>query len=98
MRERYLGLHLPYEDGGAACAARLARLGELVAGSLDLDEVLRIAGTARVPAQRAAPPAAAPSSPGGGEAGGAGSEAPGGEARVRIAVARDAAFCFYYHE
>ena len=81
--ERHLGLHMP-EDGSVP-NDYLARLARLIEAHVDLDGVMEVAAQARVPAcASSAPPAPQPPPP--------------GTPRVRIGVARDAAFCFYYHE
>lgn len=89
--ERHLGLHMPGDDDVPANLP--GALAELVAAHIDLDALLALAATAQLPAaeqtveegSRAAAEAAAPA------------PAPGGSP-VRIAVARDAAFCFYYQD
>lgn len=81
VRERHLGLTTPAETGAAE--ARIARIAEAVRGSVDLDKVLAAAATA-------APLAAEDVAMARTEAGS------GGGPRVRIAVARDTAFGFYY--
>ncbi len=73
--ERHLGLTTPAESG--ELAARIARIGEIVGASVDLDALRAIAASA----PPLAPPPAAPAVP-----------APD----LRIAIARDRAFGFYY--
>ena len=100
--ERYLGLHLPGKP--SAPPALLGRLAALVSTHLDLDALLALAATAEVPAPKpgkgagAAPPPAKQEEEGGAEQQEGGSEKPAAAGGVRIAVARDAAFCFYYQE
>ncbi len=73
--ERHLGLTTPAESG--ALEAMIARIGEIVGGSVDLDALERLGGQAPdlAPLRRPAP-APAPD--------------------LRIAIARDQAFGFYY--
>ena len=80
--ERHLGLHMPEE--GSVPDDYLARLAGLMEAHVDLDGVLQVAGQARVRPSSASSDPQPPPPP----------EVP----RVRIGVARDAAFCFYYHE
>jgi cobyrinic acid a,c-diamide synthase len=82
--ERHLGL-MPSNEARAA-SEKIATIADVVARQLDLDRLLAIASQA--PALTAQPaPAAAP----------APAPLPGEEGtRIRIAVARDAAFGFYY--
>lgn len=74
--ERHLGLVPANEMGGAG--ERIARIADTVSRQVDLDRLLAIARTARVP-EAPAVPAAAPAN-----------------TDVRIGVARDPAFGFYY--
>jgi cobyrinic acid a,c-diamide synthase len=91
LKERHLGLTTPGDM--AALQERLAAIGARVAEGVDLRRLREIASKA---------PALAPAGAKGGEtAAGRGSHdgqpASGGRRPdVRIAVARDAAFCFYY--
>lgn len=80
--ERHLGLHLP---GDATVPAGLTdALADLVSTHVDMDALLELARSAEVPpAPEDQLQLAAP--------------APAAPA-VRIAVAQDAAFCFYYHD
>ena len=81
VRERHLGLTTPAETGAAE--ARIARIAEAVRGSVDLDKVLAAAATAVPLAAEDVAMARSETGSGGGP-------------RVRIAVARDTAFGFYY--
>eukprot|EP00887_Chlorella_sp_A99_P000875 scaffold5.g875.t1 len=101
MPERHHGLHMPGED--SIPPDLVASLAELVGTHVDLDALLEVAATARVPPAPATavgedetgappPPLAAEGSAESADSGA------GGAPRVRIAVARDAAFCFYYHD
>ncbi|MCC7457620.1 MAG: cobyrinate a,c-diamide synthase [Nitrospira sp.] len=83
LSERHLGL-MPCAEVGDA-DARVAEIGRIVAAQVDLDRVCRLAGSAGVlPAEVAgAPPV---------EVAGASPPRP----RVRIGIARDRAFGFYY--
>jgi cobyrinic acid a,c-diamide synthase len=74
--ERHLGL-MPSNEARAA-NDKIARIGAIVGGQVNLDRVLEIA---RATAPLPAPPMAAPRAAG---------------EKVRIAIARDAAFGFYY--
>ena len=85
-------------------ADHVESLAALVAAHVDLDALLELARSAEVPPP---PPGSLelPGAPPPGSAGGdaAAAAAGGGPAaaaapRVRIAVAKDAAFCFYYHD
>lgn len=80
LRERHLGLHRPCDKD--VPTDHSARLGSLIQKHLDLDQLLQVAGRAKVPPPP--PPVLPPTPP----------EGP----PVRIAVAKDAAFCFYYAE
>lgn len=98
--ERHLGLHMPADDG--VPHNLVALLAALVAAHVDLDALLELGATAEVPP----PPPATPTAPA--------EQAPAADAAdaqqqqrqqqgeqpraVRIAVARDAAFCFYYND
>lgn len=100
--ERHLGLHLPAD---ATVPPGLAdALADLVSTHVDLDALLELARTAEVPPasaeqlQLALPaPAQADAEPAGKAAAGSAAPPPAA-APVRIAVAQDAAFCFYYHD
>lgn len=120
MPERHLGLHMPHEE--TLPADLVANLAGLVACHVDLDAVLEVARSARVPHSLASGGEDSPVPEPAGEAGAASSPpaadgsvprgtqqqqqavAPDSAAdgaappAVRIAVARDAAFCFYYHD
>jgi len=80
MPERHLGLTTAAETGDAD--ARLAAIGTAIGAQVDLDRVIALARSAD-PLPLAALPAAAP-------------PATAGATRLRIGIARDAAFCFYY--
>ena len=73
--ERHLGLTTPEETG--AFKAKIARIGEVVGGSVELDRLRTIAATA--PTLHVAKPPAITAGP-----------------KVKIAIARDTAFGFYY--
>jgi cobyrinic acid a,c-diamide synthase len=79
---RHLGLHMG--DEHPLAGEGLDRLAGLIAEHLDLDLLVKIATARRPPAAAAAPPAAT---------GGRTTPPP-----VRIGVARDRAFCFYYED
>lgn len=96
--ERHMGLHMPGDEG--VPPNLVAALARLAAAHIDLDALLELGASAEVPP---------PPPPGAEEA--AGVEQPAAQqegkqeadagkprGRVRIAVARDAAFCFYYHD
>lgn len=72
-------------DDGSLPDDYIDRLASLVEEHMDLDGILEVAAQANVPACKASTLAVARAS-----------SLP--SARVRIGVARDAAFCFYYHE
>ncbi len=78
IRERHLGL-VPANEAGEADRT-IDLLAEAVAGNVDLDRILEVAGTAEGP--RAAPAPAPETAP--------------RPKDIRIGVARDAAFGFYY--
>ncbi|MDO8767994.1 MAG: cobyrinate a,c-diamide synthase [Burkholderiaceae bacterium] len=81
--ERHLGLMPNHELDDAA--QRVRAMGELIAAQVDLPQVLRLASSAApLPPQRAAMPVLPPPPP------------PPPQPRVRIGLARDKAFGFYY--
>ena len=82
IKERYLGLHMPHEM--QALQTHLAKLADLVEAHLHMDQVFQTAATARVPPLPARPKATA--------------HLQNGRQRVRIGVAKDGAFAFYYNE
>ncbi len=85
LEERHLGLTTPGDM--AALQEKLAAIGAKVAAGVDLERLLAIA--------KAAP--ALPASEGQGASGADGAHAADdGGGDVRIAIAQDAAFCFYY--
>lgn len=93
--ERHLGLHMPADE--TVPPNVVEALAELVSTHADLDALLAMAATAEVPAL----PEGAADAPE--PAGAAADEQPAAGAQqqqppVRIAVAHDAAFCFYYHD
>lgn len=85
MESRHLGLVTPQErkDG----KVRAAQAGERLSRTVDLEKILRIAREE-----------AACEGEDSGTAREAESACPSGEENVRIGIARDAAFCFYYQE
>eukprot|EP00850_Spirogloea_muscicola_P011525 SM000072S21159 [mRNA] locus=s72:15362:21149:+ [translate_table: standard] len=89
LPERHLGLAMPGEP--IVPADYIARLSDLVEAHLDLDAILQLAAQLDPPPPPQLPPF--------GEVGStdAGIPRTPGKA-VRIGVAQDAAFCFYYHE
>ena len=82
IKERYLGLHMPHEM--SALQAHLAKLADLVEAHLDMEQVFQTAATAQVPPL-----------PGRKKATG---HVQNGRQHVRIGVAKDDAFAFYYNE
>lgn len=89
FESRHLGLVTPQEMEGLK--GQLSRAGEILSRTVDLDLILRIAE------KGAGPDMAGRAASGGKEQEKAGAEIfPGRE--VRIGVARDRAFCFYYKE
>jgi cobyrinic acid a,c-diamide synthase len=83
IAERHLGLMPNHELDDAA--QRVRAMGELIAAQVDLPRVLRLANTAALPPASPLPPPAA-----------AELVAPPSLQRVRIGLARDPAFGFYY--
>ncbi len=83
--ERHLGL-IPANEASGETAADLmiARLGDAISGGVNLDRIIDIAATARLPAGMRGAVSAPP----------AGASTAGPD--VKIAIARDAAFGFYY--
>lgn len=90
VSERYLGLHLPGDEGVPRDLSQ--SLASLCRSHVDLDALLALAGSAEVPPPPPPHPAATPAA----ACALAGAAAAGPP--VRIAVARDAAFSFYYQE
>ena len=89
LESRHLGLVTPQEMEGLK--GQLSRAGEILSRTVDLDLVFRIAE------EGAGPDMSGGAASGGEEKGKAGAKTfPGRE--VRIGVARDRAFCFYYKE
>ncbi|KAI9356286.1 P-loop containing nucleoside triphosphate hydrolase protein [Zopfochytrium polystomum] len=92
LPERHLGLHMPADLGSTAHVGLLA---DLVEKHLDVDTILRIA--VAQPLSSVPPTLAVPTTPVAStmtaETAAATTATP-----VRIGVARDAAFCFYYHD
>ena len=82
VKERYLGLHMPHEM--QALQTHLTKLADLVEAHLDMDQVFQTAATAQVPPRPSSPKLAA--------------HLQNGRHRVRIGVAKDGAFSFYYNE
>ena len=97
--ERHLGLHMPADE--TVPPNVVEALAQLVSTHVDLDALLALAATAQLPEWEAGAPEPAGAPPG---------EQPAAAAQqqhqqqqqqqgsVRIAVARDAAFCFYYQD
>jgi len=83
VRERHLGLTTP--DETTACEEMVARLRMVVEQSTDLDRILTIARAAPAPASVSAKPETSVPAP-----------SPPRTPDIRIAVARDTAFGFYY--
>ena len=81
--ERYLGLHMPSEI--QQYEEHIGKLADVLAKHIDLEKVLSIAATAQVPAPPVSPQRSL-------------KQKASGQAPVRLAVARDLAFGFYYHE
>lgn len=99
MKERYLGLHLPGDEG--VPPQLLHGLARLCREHVDLDALVELARTAEVPPLEVPPQslqALEGPQAGGASAAPAGAASGGQQQPVRIAVARDAAFCFYYQE
>lgn len=88
VKERLLGLLPPHKGAVGAVAGRLTALQKLIAEHIDMAALKAIAATAAPPPPPPPPPTvhSTPSTPS--------TTLP----RVRIAVARDAAFCFVYHD
>jgi len=83
--ERHLGLVPANEASGpGAAGTMIARLAEAVSAGVNLDRIVEIAGSATVPAGITAIPTRSEQ------------RSYGDKTRVRIAIARDAAFGFYY--
>ncbi|KAL3138055.1 hypothetical protein ABBQ38_005288 [Trebouxia sp. C0009 RCD-2024] len=82
IKERYLGLHMPHEV--QALQAHLAKLADLVEAHLDMEQVFETAATAQVPPAPRQVKAAA--------------YVKNGRQHVRIGVAKDGAFSFYYND
>lgn len=82
IKERYLGLHMPHEM--QALQTHLAKLADLVEAHLDMEQVFETAATAQVP-----PLPRQFQSVG---------HMQNGKRHVRIGVAKDGAFSFYYNE
>ena len=80
--ERHLGLVPSNEAEAEAARARVQEIATLVAGQVNLDSLLEVARAAPPLATTAAPTGLAPAGPAG--------------VPVRVGVARDAAFGFYY--
>ncbi|CAK0818022.1 unnamed protein product [Prorocentrum cordatum] len=88
--ERHLGLTMPGEPG----ALRLEALGALISGHMEVEALLRLA---RAPLRQAS---RGTLGQGGGPLRAAGAPGAAGERLppVRVGVARDEAFCFYYED
>ena len=82
IKERYLGLHMPHEM--QALQAHLAKLADLVEANLDMEQIFLTAETAQVPRLPPKPRASR--------------HLQNGRQHVRIGVAKDGAFSFYYNE
>lgn len=85
MESRHLGLVTPQELNGLK--AQMKRAGELLSRTVDLDLVRQIAGEAAAGKAEKEPDTAAEKAPAG-----------GAEKELRIGIARDEAFCFYYKD
>ena len=92
--ERHLGLHMPADE--TVPPNVVEALAELVSTHVDLDALLAMAGTAEVPPLPEG--AASAPEPAGAAATEQQPEQQQQQQPVRIAVAHDAAFCFYYHD
>ncbi len=88
IQERHLGLHLP--DDPTVPDTIVESLAALVRNHVDLDAVQQIAATACVPDLLAGDRLVAELGMNSGEV--------TARPSTRVAVARDAAFCFYYAE
>ncbi len=82
IKERYLGLHMPHEM--QALQSHLAKLADLVEAHLDMEQVFQTAATAQVPPLPSRKKATG--------------HLQNGRQHVRIGVAKDGAFAFYYNE
>lgn len=82
VQERYLGLHMPHEMD--ALQTLLLKLSDWVETNLDMLQVIQTAATAQVPSLPPAPQQRR--------------SLPHGRPPVRIGVAQDCAFAFYYNE
>ena len=82
VQERYLGLHMPHEMD--ALQTLLLKLSDWVESNMDMLQVIQTAATAQVPP----PLSASPRWKG----------MHHGRPPVRIGVAKDGAFAFYYNE
>lgn len=87
MESRHLGLVTPQELNGLK--AQMKRAGELLSRTVDLDLVRQIAGKAAAGKTEEEPDKAAVAVK---------ASAGGAEKELRIGIARDEAFCFYYKD
>lgn len=84
--ERHLGLIPANETHGPGSASTMiSRLADAVSAGVDIDRCIGHADSAKLPASQAGGPSSS-------------SLTSGSDARVRIAIARDAAFGFYYQD
>lgn len=93
VAERHLGLHMPGEEGMPS--NYFDQLADLMEEHLDLDKILEQAGEAKPPLSTSLGMAVRVGDGEDGE-GGLRVMSAGGRA-VRVGVAKDQAFCFYYH-
>ncbi|KAK9828636.1 hypothetical protein WJX72_001237 [[Myrmecia] bisecta] len=82
VKERYLGLHMPGDEDTPK--EYIGKLASLVADNVDMEALLEVAATADVPMPTTPLPASV--------------RGPSLGQRLRIGVAKDAAFGFYYFE
>ena len=82
VQERYLGLHMPHEMD--ALQTLLLKLSDWAETNLDMLQVIQTAATAQVPLPPSPPQQLR--------------SLPPGRPPLRIGVAQDGAFAFYYNE
>ncbi|GJP29363.1 hypothetical protein CLOM_g16481 [Closterium sp. NIES-68] len=104
MPERHLGLHRPGWRRTGVPAQHAERLAALIEAHLDLDRLLQLAADVAGPPTMGLGGERRVWGGGGGECGGSSANElpplsmPPGMKLARIGVARDDAFCFYYHD